>query len=171
MITAVVDNGYNLGILKHLFEDSELLGKHGLESVELKPIIMYDTDSQRSEAVERTGQLYDNADELVVPYEKGLERLKALAGNIDVLVITCYLGREGAGLDLIGDVRRGNLGEKLREIPVAVIADFGDPLSSHEELKELEINLFIDYITNDTTQDALLELIREVKEREQGYKK
>ncbi len=164
MKVAVVDHGYNIEVLKWLFENDELLREHRLESVEAEPIVVYFDDSQRGETVERTRPFYDNADRLVVPYKEGLERIKALADDIGVLVTSYNLGREGAGLDLISAVRKGDLGERLQGVAMALIADFGDPLSSHRELDYLRINLVIDYIINERSQDALLELVRKVKE-------
>lgn len=164
MKVAIVDHGYNLDVLRGLFEDSELLGRHRIESIDAEPIVVYFDDSQRRETVERTKAVYDNADALVVPYKEGLERIKALADDIGVLVTAYDLGREGAGLDLISAIRQGDLGERLRGIAAAIIADFGDPLSSHRELDYLRIDLTIDYIINERSQDALLELIRRVTE-------
>ncbi len=166
MKIAAVDYGYNLPILKNLFKNTALLEKYRLESIGLEPIFVYDKNSQRDKVLELAGQIYNNADEIVFTYEEGLERLKSLAGSIDLLIAACSLGREASGLDLIGDARRGNLGETLTDIPIAVIADFGDPLSPHTELNEagLGINLFIDYIFNAKNQDALLNLINEIQQ-------
>ena len=164
MKVAVVDHGYNLGILKGLFESPELLRTQGLESVGLEPIVVYRREPQRQGAVERTQKLYDNAEQLVVTYEQALERLRALAGDIGMLVVANTLGGDCDGLDLIGDVRRGRLGEQLKDIPTAIIADFGDPLSSHDELAGLRINMFLDYIIFDKVQDALLAYIRKLEQ-------
>lgn len=164
MKVAIVDHGYNLETLRGLFENAELLRKHGLESIEAKPIVVYSADYQREETLERTKQVYHNAYQLVCAYEEGLQRIELSASDLGVLVIASNLGREGAGLDLISDIRKCRLGIALQHVPIAIIADFGDPLSSHRELDYLGINLTIDYIINERSQDALLELIRRVTE-------
>lgn len=159
MKIAVVDYGDNIKVLKSYFEGERFLRRYWLESIELKPIVVYDTEAQRKEVIENLGNIYDNVNELIVTYDKGLERLREVGDDISVLIISESLGREGAGLELISAVREGDLGEKLKDIPIAIIA-CGDPMSPHQEkLKKLNINLFIDYLDK-TYLDALLELIK-----------